>query len=98
MASRDAWPVGSSMRPWKPRPATRLRLSVLAGREPGRPCPAAADRHGRADVVVIGGGFTGLWTAIALTDSAPRLQVVVIEAESVGFGRASQRGFCCGPA
>ena len=43
---------------------------------PRRPTPTA-------DVVIVGGGFTGLWTAIALTDTDPSLRVVVLEAETV---------------
>ena len=37
------------------------------------------------DVVIVGGGFTGLWTAIALTDTDPSLRVVVLEAETVAL-------------
>jgi glycine/D-amino acid oxidase-like deaminating enzyme len=59
---------------------------------PDRP-PLASDR--RADVVVIGGGFTGLWTAIALTDSDPHLRVLVLEAETVGFGASGRNGGFC---
>lgn len=59
---------------------------------PARP-PLGAD--GRADVVIIGGGFTGLWTAIALTDSDPGLSIVVLEAESVGFGATGRNGGFC---
>ena len=40
----------------------------------------------RADVVIVGGGFTGLWTAYYLLRARPELQVVVLEAEHVGFG------------
>jgi glycine/D-amino acid oxidase-like deaminating enzyme len=46
----------------------------------------------RADVVVVGGGFTGLWTALALTDRDPGLAVVVLEAETVGHGASGRNG------
>lgn len=59
---------------------------------PARP-PLVSDE--RADVVVVGGGFTGLWTAIALTDSDPHLRVVVLEAETVGFGASGRNGGFC---
>jgi glycine/D-amino acid oxidase-like deaminating enzyme len=39
-----------------------------------------------ADAVVIGGGYTGLWTAWWITEHAPDARVVVLEAESCGAG------------
>jgi glycine/D-amino acid oxidase-like deaminating enzyme len=47
------------------------------------------------DVAIIGGGFTGLWTAIALTDTDPTLAVAVLEMESVGFGASGRNGGFC---
>ena len=46
----------------------------------------------RADVVVVGGGFTGLWTAHYLLLADPSLSVVVLEAEHVGFGASGRNG------
>ena len=40
----------------------------------------------RADVAIVGGGFTGLWTAVYLKRADPQLEVVVLEAEQVAFG------------
>ncbi|MEA2631901.1 MAG: hypothetical protein QOE66_2120, partial [Chloroflexota bacterium] len=48
-----------------------------------------------ADVLVIGAGFTGLWTALALTDTDPGLRVVIVEAETVAFGASGRNGGFC---
>jgi glycine/D-amino acid oxidase-like deaminating enzyme len=57
------------------------------------PASARAELDGdrTADVVVIGAGFTGLWTAIELLEREPGLRIVVCEADTVGYG-ASGRG------
>lgn len=48
--------------------------------------------HARADVAIVGGGFTGLWTALALTDRDPSLRIVVLEASRVGAGASGRNG------
>jgi glycine/D-amino acid oxidase-like deaminating enzyme len=45
-----------------------------------------------ADVVIIGGGYTGLWTALHLLREAPDLDVVVLERSTVGFGASGRNG------
>ena len=47
------------------------------------------------DVAIIGAGFTGLWTAIALTDADPSLRVAILEMASVGFGASGRNGGFC---
>jgi len=49
----------------------------------------------RADVVVVGAGFTGLWTAYYLLREDPALSVVVLEAETAGFGASGRNGGWC---
>ncbi len=45
-----------------------------------------------ADVAVVGAGFTGLWTAYYLLESDPSLRVVVLEAETAGYGASGRNG------
>jgi glycine/D-amino acid oxidase-like deaminating enzyme len=40
----------------------------------------------RADVVIVGGGYAGLWTAWALRERAPDARIVVLEARACGDG------------
>jgi glycine/D-amino acid oxidase-like deaminating enzyme len=68
---------------------TRAGSPWLDGGSPYGP-PFAGDAS--ADVVVVGGGFTGLWTALELTGRDPSLQVVLLEAERVGHGASGRNG------
>jgi glycine/D-amino acid oxidase-like deaminating enzyme len=40
----------------------------------------------RADVCIIGGGFTGLWTSLFLKELDPSIEVVLLEQDRVGYG------------
>ena len=78
------------------QPGTHAPVSYWL-RDPGPPADpplASADRLD-ADVAIVGGGFTGLWTAIALTDTDPSLRVAVLEAETVAFGASGRNGGFC---
>ncbi len=46
----------------------------------------------QVDAAVIGGGFTGLATAIALKRREPSLDVAVLEAKTVGYGASGRNG------
>ena len=48
-----------------------------------------------ADVAIVGAGFTGLWTAYYLLRENPALRVVVLEAETAGFGASGRNGGWC---
>ena len=46
----------------------------------------------RADVCVVGGGFTGLWSALSLKKLASELDVVVLEQTYCGHGPSGRNG------
>jgi len=48
--------------------------------------------RGPADVVIVGGGFTGLWTACQLLERDPSLDVVVLEAARIAHGATGRNG------
>src|ERR1700678_3321599 len=45
-----------------------------------------------ADVAIVGGGYTGLWTAYYLAGLRPGLKIVVLEAAFVGYGASGRNG------
>jgi glycine/D-amino acid oxidase-like deaminating enzyme len=49
----------------------------------------------QADVAIVGAGLTGLWTAYYLLRDDPTLRVVVLEAETAGFGASGRNGGWC---
>jgi glycine/D-amino acid oxidase-like deaminating enzyme len=61
------------------------------------PAPARAPLPGdvTADVAIVGAGFTGLWTAHYLAEADPSLRIVVLEAETVGYGASGRNGGWC---
>ncbi|GGI45932.1 glycine/D-amino acid oxidase-like deaminating enzyme [Agromyces flavus] len=59
----------------------------------GVPTPRPAlpgDRD--VDVAIVGGGYTGLWTAYALKRAQPDLRVAVLEQRFAGFGASGRNG------
>jgi glycine/D-amino acid oxidase-like deaminating enzyme len=56
--------------------------------EPSPPLEGEA----RADVAIVGGGFTGMATAHYLLEAEPSLRVAVLESEVVGYGASGRNG------
>src|SRR3954469_7843944 len=54
-------------------------------------CPPLAG-SATADFCIVGGGYTGLWTALELQQQAPDANVVVLEAGACGFGASGRNG------
>ncbi len=47
------------------------------------------------DVAIVGGGYTGLWTAYYLLELAPQLKIAIVETRHVGFGGSGRNGGWC---
>lgn len=53
------------------------------------------DSESDADVVIVGGGFTGLWSAYHLKHLDSSLNIVILEGERIGFGASGRNGGWC---
>jgi glycine/D-amino acid oxidase-like deaminating enzyme len=85
--------------PDAPRPARRSWWleEALARDEFAGPFAPPLLRDDAADVVILGGGYTGLWTAWFLKEREPDLDVALLEADICGGGPSGRNGgFCDG--
>lgn len=48
--------------------------------------------HVRCDLLVVGGGFSGLWTALLAKEEDPSLDVVLVEGERIGWAATGRNG------
>lgn len=77
-----------------PRPAERswwLEEALAHPEFAGEPC-GPLDRDTGADAVVIGGGYTGMWSAYFLKERDPALDVVLLEQDVCGSGPSGRNG------
>jgi len=54
--------------------------------------PVPLPGSGSTDVVIVGGGYTGLWTAYYLIKADPSLRITILERNLVGFGASGRNG------
>lgn len=104
----DAHDAGTGSDGW----ALALRWSTGGGPSSGslwsdqaeaadpRPARDPLDGDTTADVVVVGAGLTGLWTAYYLLEADPALDVLVVEQDVAGAGASGRTGgwYGAGPA
>lgn len=67
---------------WLDQPDAPETLPALAGQV-------------EADLAIVGGGFTGLWTALLARQRDPSLDVVLLEARTVGWAASGRNGGFC---
>jgi glycine/D-amino acid oxidase-like deaminating enzyme len=56
--------------------------------------PALEGEHA-ADLVIVGGGFTGLWAALQALEDTPGRDVLLLEGERIAFGASGRNGGFC---
>lgn len=66
-----------------------LREALAA--DAGVACPPLQGQV-RADVAIVGGGYTGLWTAFHLKQADPGADIVLVEADICGGGPSGRNG------
>lgn len=59
------------------------------------PSTAVLEQDISADVCIVGGGFTGLWTALHITKQDPSVRVVIIDRDLCGSGASGRNGGFC---
>lgn len=83
---------------------TAAALAAIAGADPrpfwladaSRPEPLPALLgHVDAGLAVVGGGYTGLWTALLAKERDPDRDVVLVEARRVGWAASGRNGGFC---
>jgi len=85
--------------PWPSSPPTSAHRAAFADAEP-RPFWLVPPRDASpalagvtdADLCIVGAGFTGLWAALYAKELDPARDVVLLEAETAGFGASGRNG------
>ena len=65
-----------------------LREAPANAEPPALPLVGSAD----CDVAIVGGGYTGMWTAYTLTQRAPGIRIVLLEQDICGGGPSGRNG------
>ncbi|MEV0969474.1 NAD(P)/FAD-dependent oxidoreductase [Microtetraspora glauca] len=59
---------------------------------PGAPAYHPLDGRTTADLLIVGGGFTGLWAAVLAKQENPACDVVLVDAHSIAYGGSGRNG------
>ncbi|MET9222860.1 FAD-dependent oxidoreductase [Streptomyces sp. NPDC003300] len=64
--------------------------------DPGRPqAHPALTGHDSCDLLVVGGGYSGLWTALLAKERDPQRDVVLVEGDRIGWAASGRNGGFC---
>jgi glycine/D-amino acid oxidase-like deaminating enzyme len=87
------------MQPWRKDPRrlaqASLWLQEAMAAEPDFQ-PVLLQGDSRADVCIVGGGFTALWTALRLKEHSPALDIAIVEAGLCGHGASGRNSGATG--
>jgi glycine/D-amino acid oxidase-like deaminating enzyme len=87
VTSTPGWPVSA---------LDGSKLAPLWLDTPDRPAPRPAlSGDVEADLLVVGGGFTGLWTALRAVERSPGRSVVLVEADRIAEHATGRNGGFC---
>ncbi|MEU6991382.1 FAD-dependent oxidoreductase [Streptomyces sp. NPDC046465] len=85
----------SAMTRWTSSLADARPLSYWLD-DPGRPAPEPAlTGDDRCDLLVVGGGYSGLWTALIAKERDPHRDVVLVEGREAGWAASGRNGGFC---
>lgn len=87
-ATAEVWPAGERRSLWL---EDALRSEAPAAPD-GAPPGGEDGVPPVADVCIVGGGFTGLWAALAVKRRSPEADVVLLEADICGGGASGRNG------
>ena len=63
-----------------------------------RPSYPRLDGDASADLVIVGGGYSGLWTAVIAKERNPSRSVILLEARRIGWAASGRNGGFCEPS
>ena len=93
MSRASGDPAERDRRSWWLREALAIEAAGGLGYAGGAAAPAPPLRGTvTADVVILGGGYTGLWTALRVQERDPGARVVLLEADICGGGPSGRNG------
>lgn len=83
------------MTPTHPALADARPSCFWLDRASGAGDPTPLQGHGTADLAIVGGGYSGLWSALLAKERDPARDVVVLEGNEVGWAASGRNGGFC---